>query len=80
MTVKFTNRCHPPCNGKINLSEWESYVSSPATKDQSIERTARVPGVSPMSDCIKTMFRDFKGENYNLESTKVSKSRLQVEQ
>ena len=27
------------CSGKINLSEWESYVVSRATKAQSIERT-----------------------------------------
>ena len=26
------------CSGKINLSEWESYVPSRATKAQSIER------------------------------------------
>ena len=35
------------CSGKINLSEWESYVPSRATKAQSVERTARVPGETP---------------------------------
>jgi hypothetical protein len=29
-----------------------------------------------MSDCIKTMFRDFKSSGYNLESTKVTGQRL----
>ena len=40
------------------------------------EAISAVMGVSPMSDCIKTMFRDLKGGGYNLESTRVNNYRL----